>query len=168
MAVHKAPWGIPLITISSVSSLLCFVISAWLAWSWQNASLWAILVPLAILVIAALFVVRSYTVEADAILIQRSFWKTRIPLVGLQSVWHDPMAMTKSSRTFGNGGLFSFCGHFRNKLLGPFLAYVNDPHRAVILDYGDSKVVLSPEVPQRLIDEIAAIHPVSLPKRTPQ
>jgi hypothetical protein len=99
--------------------------------------------------------VRGYTVTSDTILVQRLFWTTRLPLAGLQSARFEPEAMRWSIRTFGNGGLFSFTGCFRNKLLGAYRAFVTDPRRAVVLRYsgrsrlGQGKALWNRAVAQR-------------------
>ncbi len=160
MTTHDAPWSMPLVFISSTTSLLCLILAVVIGGGFVKLPAWVALFPLAFLVVAALFVVRYYIVSQDAVIVQRLFWKTRLPLAGLKSAWHDPMAMTKSMRTFGNGGLFSFTGYYSNKTLGPYRAYVTDPNRAVVMDFGNSKVVVSPRVPEQFIQEITASRPL--------
>src|SRR3954464_11996498 len=95
----------------------------------------------------ALFTIRGYTVTPDALLVHRLFWTTRLPLAGLQSAQFEPNAMRWSIRTFGNGGLFSFTGWYRNKALGAYRAFVTDPHQTVVLHFPNRTVVVSPSVP---------------------
>ena len=61
-----------------------------------------------------LFTVRGYRIEMGCLYIERLIWDTRIDLRHLRSVEADPDAMARAWRTFGNGGLFSFSGWFRN------------------------------------------------------
>ena len=112
------------------------------------------LLPLAIILGAAPFTIRGYTITADAILVHRLCWATRLPLQGLQSATAEPDAMRGSLRTFGNGGLFSFSGRYWSKHLGAYRALVTDPRRTVVLRYADRTVVLSPETPEQFVRDL--------------
>ena len=112
------------------------------------------LLPLAIVCGGILFTIRGYTVTPDALLVHRLFWATRLPLSGLHSAQIEPGAMRWSIRTFGNGGLFSFTGWFRNTTLGAYRAFVTDPHRAVVLHFAGRTVVVSPSAPEDFVRDI--------------
>jgi hypothetical protein len=94
---------------------------------------------------------------ADALWVQRLVWRTRLPLAGLQSAQLVPDAMQRSLRTFGNGGLFSFTGFYRNRALGAYRAFVTDPHRTVVLRFPDRTVVVSPSEPETFIQDLATV-----------
>ena len=104
-------------------------------------------VPALILVIAALFVVTGYRLDGTGLYVQRLLWTTHIDLQGLDRAWHDPSAMCRSLRLFGNGGLFSITGWFRNATLGRYRAFVTDPGKSVVLRSPTRVVVLSPADP---------------------
>jgi hypothetical protein len=110
--------------------------------------------PLAILLGAALFMIRGYVLTDGGLLVQRLFWKTVISLKALQSVAIDPDAMKRSLRTFGNGGLFCFAGRFRSKKLGPYRAYATDPRLAVVLRFESKVVVVTPDDPKKFASQI--------------
>lgn len=112
------------------------------AWLWLPSTLCG-LIP----VITGFFVVRGYELRRDELLVQRLVWQTRVPLQGLKSVTVDPLAMKRAFKTMGNGGYFCWTGWFRNKRLGSFRAFVTDPARAVVLDFGDRRIVVSPDRP---------------------
>lgn len=103
--------------------------------------------PVAILIISAFFMIRSYEVRNSILHIQRLIWVTKLDLSDLESAETDPQAMKGSIRTFGNGGLFCFAGKFRNKKLGPYRAFATNPKLAVILRFPDKVVVVTPENP---------------------
>lgn len=109
----------PLATILYAGIAIGFILSD------RDALQWVALFPLVIIAGGALFTIRGYTLTPDTILVHRLFWTTRLPLTGLQSVQFEPDAMRGSIRTFGNGGLFSFTGFFRNKDIGrlPCICY---------------------------------------------
>ncbi len=157
MKIYRAPWSTSLIVISSLVSVLCLGISAGMIWSGGGFVQWGALPPLAIVCGAALFTIRGYAVSPGAILIQRLLWTTRLPLAGLQSARFEPDAMRRSIRTFGNGGLFSFSGAFRNKALGGYRAFVTDPHRTVVLRFPGRTVVVSPDSPEDFVQEIGVV-----------
>jgi hypothetical protein len=154
MKQYKAPWSTSLIVISSLATILCVGFAFGMIWSGHEVFPWLALLPLAIVCGGALFTVRGYTVTSDAILVHRLFWTTRLPLAGLRSAQFEPDAMRWSIRTFGNGGLFSFTGFFRNKALGAYRAFVTDPHRTVVLHFPTRTVVLSPSAPEEFVHDI--------------
>ena len=159
MKHFNAPWGwgLWLTSILATATLLAVPIVAGLSMAREGAKgpAWLVLVvPPAILVGTALFMVRGYTVAPGSLFVHRLFWATRLPLAGLQSATFEPNAMRCSLRTFGNGGLFAFCGWYRNRRLGSFRAYVTDLKRTVVLRYPTSTVVISPAAPERFILDV--------------
>jgi hypothetical protein len=157
----KAPWGRLLVGISVIASLICISLpliilslgpqaSAFAHWS-------AAVAPLGIIIGCALFLVRGYTVTSETLLIHRLAWHSRIPLRSLLSIEAKPEAMAGSIRTFGNGGFFSFTGFFWSRTLGRFRAYVTDLHRTVVLRLADRTIVVSPDDPERFVQEIKTL-----------
>jgi len=155
MKNYKAPWSMSLIVISTLATILCVGISTGMLWKPGGLLRVVTVLPLAILFGSALFTIRGYTITSDAILVQRLFWTTRLPLAGLQSAQFEPSAMRSSLRTFGNGGLFSFTGFFRNKELGTYRAFVTDPNRTVVLRFSNRTVVVSPAAPEEFVQDIS-------------
>ena len=156
MKTYEAPWSKSLVVISTLATLLCCGVAVSVIWSTGGMLQWTALAPIAINGIAALFIIRRYSLTADAILVHRPFWKTRVPLAGLQSARSEPDAMRRSLRTFGKGGLFSCTGFFRNKALGAYRAFVTDPHRTMVLKFPGRTVVLSPSVPEAFVEDVDA------------
>ena len=94
---------------------------------WRPAvcALWAIL--LAVLPAAfSLFRIRGYLVTEGAVVVQMVARSKTILLEGLVSVSVDSQAMARSTRWFGNGGLFAITGRFHNAKLGDYRAYASD------------------------------------------
>lgn len=114
---------------------------------------------LAIWIGSALFTVRGYVVTREALLVQRLFWRSEVPLRGLTRAAADPQAMTQSLRVFGNGGLFAFSGLYRNRKLGRYRAYATDPSRAVVLEVSSRAVVVTPEAPGEFLGTLRSLHP---------
>lgn len=160
MTHFRAPWSKSLIVASTFATLVCLGVSYALWTLLVDASLeplrfWLALLPLAIILICAVFTVRGYSITNNALLIDRLFWTTRIPLTEFQSAKFDPDATRGSIRTFGNGGFFSFTGYFRNKELGSYRAFMTDRRRAVVLRFLDRVVVVSPDRPQDFVETIS-------------
>ncbi|MFK2930833.1 hypothetical protein ISP14_08515 [Dyella agri] len=107
--------------------------------------------PLLILLAAVLFVVRGYELRDGALHVRRLFWTTRVTLGELREAATDPEAGAGSIRLFGNGGLFSFSGWFRNAKLGRYRAFVTDWQCAVVLRGAACTVVLSPADPASFV-----------------
>src|SRR5690242_17896949 len=135
MKHYKAPWSRSLISMSAFGTIVCVGIAVSMIWSDHRILSWTALLPLAIICGSALFIIRGYSVAPAAILVHRLFWTTRLPLASLQSAQFEPNAMRRSLRTFGNGGLLSFTGFYRNRSLGAYRAFVTDPHRTVVLRF---------------------------------
>jgi hypothetical protein len=158
MTNYAAPWSISLVVISSLTTVLCVGGAIGIIWSGHKFRSWVALLPLAIICGGALFIIRGYTVTPDAILVHRLFWTTRLPLAGLYSAQFEPDAMRRSIRTFGNGGLFSITGCFRNKALGAYRAFVTDPHRTVVMHFpARTVVVVSPSAPEEFVRELSML-----------
>jgi hypothetical protein len=104
---------------------------------------------------AALFVVRGYAVTSGELAIQRLLWTTRLPLAGLQSAEVSPDIMRGSLRLFGNGGMLSITGLYRNRALGNYRAFVTDLKRTVVLRFPKRTIVISPENPEQFVTEIS-------------
>jgi len=155
MKHYKAPWSRSLLVITSLATVLCLGITLYMAGFLHGWLRCEGLLPLAIILVSALFTIRGYTVTPDAILVHRLFWTTRLPLAQLESAQVQPEAMRGSVRTFGNGGLFSFTGCFRNKSLGAYRAFVTDPRQTVVLRFPKQTVVVSPAAPQEFVESIA-------------
>ncbi|MEW9625234.1 PH domain-containing protein [Rhodanobacter geophilus] len=113
-------------------------------------------VPLVILLAAALFVVRGYELRDATLHVHRLFWTTRVALGELREAAIDPEAGAGSLRLFGNGGLFSFSGWFRNAKLGRYRAFVTDWQLAVVLRASTCTVVLSPADPAGFVRALQA------------
>ncbi len=111
-----------------------------------------IIIPALTLVVSACWMIRGYVVTGEVLLVLRLGWQSKLKLKGLESVEADPEAMAHSLRTFGNGGLFCFCGRFRNKKLGAYRAYATDPKRSVVLKFQDQTVVVTPDRPDDFVD----------------
>ena len=115
-----------------------------------------LLVPTFVVVCTAPFMVRGYSIAGGVLIIHRLGWDSQVSLEGLVSATPDPEAMKNSLRLWGNGGLFAFCGLFRNPKLGDYRAYATDPARSVVLKFRDRLVVVTPNDPERFAREITA------------
>ena len=160
MNYFRAPWSKSLIVASIFATLVCLGV-AYAFWtlpgepSFESVRLWLSLVPLAIILLCALFAVRGYSIANNDLVIDRPFWKTRVSLRELRSVKFDPTATHRSTRTFGNGGFFSFTGYFRNRDLGSYRAFMTDRRRAVVLRFPSSVIVISPDRPEDFVNTIS-------------
>jgi hypothetical protein len=117
------------------------------------------MVPPAIALIVALFVVSGYELDGRCLRVRRLLWATPVSLVGIRKAYHDPKAMKRSLRFFGNGGLLSFTGIYQNKLLGRYRAFVTDPTHAVVLVLPSRVVVISPSDPLAFIQQLRVALP---------
>jgi hypothetical protein len=98
-----------------------------------------------------LWSVRGYRLEPDALLVLRPIGPYRLSLDGLQDAVCDPNVMSYSIRIFGNGGLFGFTGWYWNRKLKTHRMWVTDPKNAVLLTFGDKRIVVSPDDPAAFV-----------------
>jgi len=161
-----APWPRSLKVVSTLATLLLFAAGA--------AAYRAIPVPTgfthgfglavalvfpAILFVSALFIVSGYALDGTDLLVTRPFWSTRIPLAGLRRIFADPAVCKGSVRVFGNGGLFSFTGLYRNSTLGRYRLFATDLSRAVVLVLPKRTIVVTPESPEAFVRGVRLVYP---------
>ncbi len=111
----------------------------------------------AIFLLCALFSVRGYRLENQCLVVRRPGWRTRVPLLDVESVAHQPEATKGSIRIFGNGGLFGFTGLFRNQKLGRYRAFATDLTHTVVIRMPAKTIVVTPGDPDRFVNEINRI-----------
>jgi hypothetical protein len=141
--------------MSAFSVVVVLAVTLPLLFKVKSESRWVVTALLLMLPVAALFVVRSYAIEFNELLIRRLLWTTHLPLAGLQSAEVVPDVMRGSLRLFGNGGMFSITGLFRNRALGNYRAFVTDLKKTVVLRFPKRTVVVSPENPEQFVAEIS-------------
>ena len=159
MTHYRATWSTLLRIISAAASLLCVGVAiherhALATGDFRSLDFWFGLLPLALLIGAALCTVRGYSITPDAILIHRLCWKTKLSRQGLESAEYQPSILRRSIRTFGNGGFFSFTGWCYNRTLGTFRAYATDINRTVVLRLSGKTIVLTPDEPEKFASEL--------------
>jgi hypothetical protein len=111
---------------------------------------------LAILLVAAAFAIRGYSVLEGKLLIHRLGWASKFDLADLVSAEVSPGATMGSLRTMGIGGLFGFAGHFHNEILGSYKAYATNEFNTVVLVFGDETIVVTPDDPQEFVEAVTA------------
>ncbi|MCW5552404.1 MAG: hypothetical protein KIS67_09565 [Verrucomicrobiae bacterium] len=150
-----APWSRGVKFATSAAGLLLVGLSVILPLTIPRAAIWAAFLGPGIMLVTfslvALFCVRGYTLRHRELLIQRSFWQTRLSLKELQRAYVEPAAMKKTIRSCGNGGFMAYTGWFYNKRLGHYRAFVTDPARSVVLEFAKRKVVVSPDDPDAFV-----------------
>lgn len=149
----SAPWSTVVKVLSVVVTVLLVGISAGASWRF-GPTLWSAMLPVVILGGAALFTIRGFEIAGSEILVQRLLWRTRIDLAGVERIWASDSAMKKSWRVFGNGGLYSISGLYRNRRLGSYRAFAVDPKHAVVLEWADHRAVVTPGRPRDFVEAL--------------
>jgi hypothetical protein len=154
----NAPWGTSLKLMTALSILILIGIALIGIFSGPGGNIgWIlamIIMPLAILLTAACFMIRGYALTNNTLLIQRLGWNSKLDLSRLISAVVDPQAMAKSIRTFGNGGMFCFAGYFHNKKFGTYRAFATDPRKSVILKFPNGIAVITPDDPEKFVAKV--------------
>ena len=164
MQRFEAPWGRTLKIVTGLATAVCFAITLSL---WEiiaqegprSIHFWGGLLPVILVGIAALFAIKGYAVDDASLLVQRLLWRTRISLDDLERVEVRPGELGHSIRLFGNGGLFSFSGLYRDSNLGRYRAFVTDWDRTVVLHFSTRCLVVSPANPERFVDALRLARP---------
>lgn len=154
----SAPWSRSLKLLTLLGSLVLLVVplAALAANDFSGALSLVIVLPLVIWAATLPFMVTGYELSAGQLRIARLGWATVYPLRQLRGAEFQPGVMAGSLRVFGNGGLFSISGWFRNKTLGKYRAFVTDPARSVVLRFADRTIVVSPGEPERFVAAVGA------------
>lgn len=157
---YRASWGTALKIMTAFFGLL-FVIIVAVVYSplgprTAGVRAWTLGVPALVAAVSAFYTVRGYTLKGRTLGVRRLGWTKTFDLTTLVSAEPDPEALSKSVRIFGNGGLFSFTGWFRNKKLGMYRAYVTEAKRAVVLRFSKKTIVVSPDEPERFAAAVNA------------
>jgi hypothetical protein len=107
-------------------------------------------------VIAFFYRPKAYVITDDALLIKRIAGNYRIPLSVIKSVIaasREDMRIT--IRTFGNGGLFGFTGHYRNSRFGRMRWFVSQRQNYLVIETSEgTKFVISPDEPEVMEDDL--------------
>lgn len=156
---YHAPWGRRVWLITITVLIFAVAVAALLPLLIRNAedrpADWVI--PVALVAVfggTALFLVRGFEITDSAVLVQRSFWKNRIPLAQIETAEVDPRACERTWKTCGNDGLFAMHGWFHNQRLGKYQAFVTDPANSVVLRLPKRIIVISPENPRQFVSEL--------------
>lgn len=104
----------------------------------------------------------GFSVETSLVRVERPLRPIEIPLREVRSVDLLPEgALRGAIRTFGASGAFGHYGRFRSRQLGPFRMYANRSSRLVRLVTVRGTFVLSPEPPDRFIQEVLSRSPAA-------
>lgn len=143
-----APWSrfvkITTVLVIAVVAALPFILPTGRL-PWLDYLLWGVLV------FCLFFSVSGYSVRNGQLLVHRLGWSTKFDLGRLSAFSANPHAMMGSIRLFGSAGLFCIIGYYRNGVLGHYRAYATDSKNAVVLEFGDAKIVVSPDDPPAFV-----------------
>ncbi len=147
-----APWSTRLKVTTGIFAAV-LIVAAVAAAGWGSA------VVAGILVVAAAFAIRGYSVMDGKLMIHRLGWSTKFDLSELIKVEVNPGATLGSLRTMGIGGLFGFVGHFYNEVLGSYKAYATNEFNTVVLVFGRETIVVTPDDPEAFVKAVKAVSP---------
>ncbi len=100
---------------------------------------------------------RGYAIEAGRLRIERPLRAIEIPLASIRAAGALPDdAFRGVVRVAGSGGLFGYYGRFWSRRLGAFRLYATRRKRLVVVDTAADRFVLSPEPPDRFLEDLLA------------
>ena len=141
------------VIVTSVLAIVAVPIVLGVAWYVEGGVEALIALPIWFVVMAAVILrtPRHFYIDKDVIIVK--FFLGSKVLEGIRSVRPIGKAeLKRCARTFGNGGLMGYTGHFRSKELGDFqmLAVRKDELALVTLDSGKQYVI---NYPGELLDK---------------
>lgn len=139
-----APWP-PILWITSLLASAVLLSVAYATRQIHPYGVPVAVIPLLILTGSVLCIVRDYRLSKKELQIRRLLWTTHIPLTRVKTVRHDMRVLKNSIRTFGNGGLFSFTGRYRSRVIGSYRLFATDLKKAVVIECQPSPIVITPQ-----------------------
>lgn len=107
-----------------------------------------------ILVLTHLYAPKGFSVDETGITVSRKVAPVCIEIGRIQNVSRiERDRFMKSTRTFGNGGLFGYYGSFRNKELGSFKMYATHREYGVLIE-ADKNYVITPDRPDEFVEAV--------------
>ncbi|HSN89935.1 MAG TPA: PH domain-containing protein, partial [Anaeromyxobacteraceae bacterium] len=103
---------------------------------------------------------RGFSVEAGQVRVERPLRPVAIAAASIRSAGLlPPDALRGALRLGGSGGLFGYYGRFWSRSLGSFRLYATRRVGLVRIDTVDERFVLSPEPPERFLEEVVTRAP---------
>src|SRR5512133_803997 len=111
----------------------------------------------------------GYTVEGGTLRIERRLRPISIPLAGATAVARaaEPWVLG-AARMGGSSGSFGHYGSSWNPGLRSFRLYATRTHDLVLLEFPDDRVVVSPDAPERFLDDVLAAAPAAVRVEDPE
>lgn len=124
------------------------------AYELNAGRLWSALSLVGLALLGPLFSVQGYSIVDHRLLVHRGGWANRFDLRKLRSVDVSPNVTIGSVSLWSTRGFFGLAGYLRNATLGRYRAYVTDDRKAVVLDIGGTKVVVTPDQPEEFAETV--------------
>lgn len=109
---------------------------------------------LVLLVFGLLLWIRGIHVGDGRLRISTPLWKKSYDLKRLTRIAAIPYGTYGSFRLIASGGFFGYFGLFRSASLGNFSSFITDPENAVMLDFLDVRIVVSPRDPIKFVTTV--------------
>jgi|GEM_PF-511988 len=147
----SAPWER---TVKVVTTVTVVILGIVLVEPMHAIGLIPRLLVLFVLLPSLFLAIAGYSIKDGRLLVHRLGWATKFDLSRLSGFEINPHAMMGSIRLFGNGGLFCYLGLFKNGVLGRYRAYATDTSKCVVLEFGDKKIVVTPDDPKAFVETL--------------
>ena len=141
----RRDWKVILVSLLSIVVIPIVLCVAWYV-EGDVEALYALPIWLVVMAAVILRTPHYFYIEKDLIIVK--FFLGRKVLEGVRSIRPiEGMDLKRCTRTFGNGGLMGYTGHFRSKELGDFqmLAVRKDELALVTLNNGKQYVINYPQ-----------------------
>jgi hypothetical protein len=102
----------------------------------------------------------GYAIEGGTLRVERRLRPFSVPLAEVAAVARvAELWAGGAARLGGSSGFFGHYGRFWSRALGSFRLYATRTHDVVLLELPDDRLVVSPDAPERFVDEVLAAAP---------
>lgn len=150
---HKAPLPRFLALYTGAVMLFCLVFAAIEA---QEGDVLSALGLIGIIMLGYALSVQGYSVVDGKLFIHRGGWAHTLDLRQLRHIEVSPNVMIGSASLWSTRGFFGMAGRMRNATLGRYRAYATDQKKAVVLEIGQERLVVTPEQPEAFVAAVRA------------
>ena len=163
MARYRTPWSRGLRVSTWLFALVLVGVLGVAAFVSAQAAAPLAVLPVAIgvaaIVLAWALAPRGFEIGGAALRVDRALLPVQIPLSSIRAAALLPGGLRGAVRLGGTSGAFGYYGRFWSRALGSFRLYATRTDGLVLVDTERERFVLSPEPPERFLEELLARAP---------
>ena len=109
-----------------------------------------------LLLASLLLMINGYSIEQGKVVVHGLLWRRIFDLCELVDITVEPGITSGSKVNLGFSGVFSALGNFTNPVLGDYQCFSTDSKNAVVIDFVNKRIVVSPADPEAFREAVMA------------